>query len=952
MQKKALFKNSSNFSKSLISVVVLSVIIFIALVSALPAVSYASEQWVARYHKPTESINKAKVIAVDVSGNTYVSGTSYGSSRDYETIKYDSQGNELWTAIYDADDYEYVTDMAIDSFGNVYVTGDSDEDYATIKYDTNGNVLWVARYEGASSQGGSFGDYAKAIVVDSSGNVYVTGTSAGSCATVKYDTNGNELWRARYIPPGYTNYYATDIALDATGNVYITGYSGGAYLTITYDINGNESWVRTYKPVSSINEAHAIAVDTSGNIYVTGHSEVSATSYDYATIKYDQLGNELWVSRYNGPWDLSDKATAIAVDTSENVIVTGESYGPGTGPDYLTVKYDTNGNELWKARYDGEGDAVDSSNALTLDTSGNIYVTGKSKDENADYDFITIKYHSSGTELWKARYNALGNSDDYAAAITVDASGNVYVTGESNGDYATIKYDTDGSEQWDARSNWLGNSQDYAEAVAVDTSGNIYVTGMSDEDYATAKYDADGNEQWIARYNSQGNGVDSAKAIAVDASGNAYVTGTSDKDYATIKYDTDGNELWVARYNGPGNSIDYAEGIAVDGFGRVYVIGTSNGVSTYSDYAVIKYAANGNELWVARYSGPGYSRDYAKAIVIDFSGNVYVTGSICKSGSSALYDDYATIKYDTNGNEQWVAMYNGTANSKDRAMDIASDFSGNVYVTGHSRGSLNGDEDFATIKYDTNGNELWVARYGQGNNRQDFANAIAIDPSGNVLVAGYSDSYSYYDSDYATVKYDVNGNEQWAAIYNGPGNHNDLAVDILSDPSGNVLVTGYSETYTYKDTDYATIKYDPSGNELWAAIYDGPGNHTDKPSAIAVDKTGNVYVIGYSDGIGTEYDYATIKYGCSTSPSRIAYATPVYFDYLQNAYDTAGTNDTIQSREYVFLGDLIVRDSKAVTLQAGYDCDYSSNTGRTIIDDMVVSKGLLVIESGMLELGY
>src|SRR5437773_818868 len=177
----------------------------------------------------------------------------------------------------------------------------------------------------------------------------------------------------------------------------------------------------------------------------------------------------------------------------------------------------------------------------------------------------------SVTQAWVARYNGPGNLDDGAHAIAGDSSGNVYVTGQSLGsgtgyDYATIKYDSAGQEQWVARYNGPENSGDYAVAIAVDASGNVYVTGQSwglgtPPDYATVKYDSAGQEQWVARYNGPGNGGDFANGIAVDASGNVYVTGGSDDsdgylDYATIKYDSAGQEQWVARYNG--GSHDYA----------------------------------------------------------------------------------------------------------------------------------------------------------------------------------------------------------------------------------------------------------------------------------------------------------------------------------------------------------------------------------------------------------
>jgi uncharacterized delta-60 repeat protein len=312
-------------------------------------------------------------------------------------------------------------------------------------------------------------------------------------------------------------------------------------------------------------------------------------------------------------------------------------------------------------------------------------------------------------EKWVARYNGPANGSDCAAAITVDSSGNVYVTGQSMGsvgnyDYATIKYNANGKPLWARRSNGPGNGYNSPGAIAVDGSGNVYVTGRSSgsgtrDDYATIKYNANGEQLWVRRYNGPGNRNDGARAIAVDGTGNVYVTGSSwgsgtDSDYATIKYNTNGKQFWASRYNGPGNGYDSPEAIAVDGSGNVYVTGWGLGSDHTDDYATIKYGVNGKQLWAKSYNGPSHIRDRARAIAVDGSGNVYVTGSGC----SGNFYDYVTIKYSPNGNQLWVNAYNGPGNGNDEATGIAVDGSGNVYVTGESAGSGAG-YDYATIKY-------------------------------------------------------------------------------------------------------------------------------------------------------------------------------------------------------------------------------------------------------------
>ena len=440
-------------------------------------------------------------------------------------------------------------------------------------------------------------------------------------------------------------------------------------------------------------------------------------------------------------------------------------------------------------------------------------------------ELIIVLPTISLAQEWVARYNGPGNGDDIAYALAIDNADNVYVTGWSWGSsggyaYATVKYDSSGMEQWVARYSGpevRENCWDYAYAIAVDNAGNVYVTGWSQgsgtgDDYATVKYDSSGVEQWVARYNGAASGGDGANAIAVDNAGNVYVTGQSHGpgtawDYATVKYDSSGVEQWVARYDGPGNSWDHAYAIAIDNAGNVYVTGWSWGSGTGYDYATIKYDSLGIEQWVARYDGPGSGVDWASALAVDDAGNVCITGW---SWGSVSGDDYATVKYDSSGVEQWVAQYYGPGNDIDRAHALTVDDAGNVYVTGESWGA--GTEyDYATVRYLSLGAERWVARYDGPGSGFDYAHAIAVDNVGNVYITGESEG-SGTDHDYATVMYDSSGVEQWVARYNGPGNDDDIAYALAIDNASNVYVTGWSKGLG-TGNDYATIKYSCVGIE-------------------------------------------------------------------------------------------------------------------------------------------
>jgi len=410
---------------------------------------------------------------------------------------------------------------------------------------------------------------------------------------------------------------------------------------------------------------------------------------------------EAWVARYNGTGNGNDEAQAVAVDNSGNVYVAGTMFGSGTLNDLATIKYNSAGEQQWVAIYNDFDNPDAQLNAMTIDKSGNVYVTGWSGILYGYHDCTTIKYNSAGQQQWVARYNVQPRAYAEGIGIAVDDSGNTFVAArleESNTTFcATIKYNPAGQQQWVAEYHG-GANNDVPLAIAVDHAGNAYVTGTTlicpDYDYLTLKYNSVGQEQWVARYNGPANDGDEAYAIAVDDSGNVYVTGFSYFGYATVKYNSVGQQQWVARYDEGGSNYAYA--IAVDASGNVYVTGQVG--PGYPDYGTIKYNSAGQQQLVARYNGPpGNAPDIATAIALDGSGNVYVTGS--SSRTNLVFGDfgYATVKYNSVGQEQWVARYDEPQNASNEAAAIAVDNLANVYVTG--KGRSGSDSDYVTIKY-------------------------------------------------------------------------------------------------------------------------------------------------------------------------------------------------------------------------------------------------------------
>ena len=242
------------------------------------------------------------------------------------------------------------------------------------------------------------------------------------------------------------------------------------------------------------------------------------------------------------------------------------------------------------------------------------------------------------------------------------------------------------------------------------------------------------------------------------------------------------------------------------------------------------------EIWASLFDTSNY--DYAQQVVVDQSGNVYVAGHYYHTGEGA---NFLTIKYDANGNRLWLKSFNSPSSGNDFAKSIAVDQSGNVYVTGTGKGPFpnNSDYDCLTIKYDGNGNELWVARYDSGNDDDDEGNKIAIDGLGNVYITGYSNEGLGNSEDFITIKYNSSGVQQWEKRYDGTANGIDIVYDFKVNSAGDVFITGRSNG-TGTSADVVTIKYNTAGVLQWENRYDGSANGYNQPSAMVIDNLSDV----------------------------------------------------------------------------------------------------------------
>lgn len=695
-----------------------------------------NQKWVKRWNGTSNGDDYLKKIDLAQNGDIILAGYSYNStsSNNFVTQRYNNSGTLIWSEVFNGalslDDQ--VSDLKVDASDNIYVCGKSKGtgvgyNYATVKYNPTGVQQWAAIYNSPAAND----DVANAIEVDAAGNVYTTGNSFNSItfsdyATVKYNSAGTQQWVRNF--DGAQNYFdkASDVKVDNTGNVYVTGQSVKSsdgtsdLVTVKYNSAGTFQWSKLYNGLGNLDDIPVQLEFNNSNLFILGTSSsyffgpFCGTS-DYVIIKYNLSGDLNWEARYDGSGEGIDEGTALTV-SGGFTFCTGFSYDNVSNFDYATIKYNSAGAPLWVTRYDAFGGS-DKAASVATDNIGNTYVTGASQGNGSVLDIATVKYAPGGEQLWASRYNGAANGNDLGTNIAVDVSGNVYVCGYSDGsgsgkDYVTIKYNSSGSQQWAVRYNGPGNSDDIVSSMIFDPAGFIFVTGMSIgsgtlEDIATVKYNSSGSEVWASRFNGAANNSDESASIALDGLGNIIVTGKSKSgsqpsnaeisnyDIVTLKINSSGIQQWASLYNGAGNGDDEGSYVVTDNSGNIYVTGSGKGLTSDLDYVSIKYNSSGAQQWVSLYNGTSNKIDRASSLVIDPSGNLFVTGSCDDIGTNL---NYCTIKYNNLGQQKWVKKYNYIDNDTDKASTVKVDTQGNVFVTGLSKG-LQSNKDFTTIKY-------------------------------------------------------------------------------------------------------------------------------------------------------------------------------------------------------------------------------------------------------------
>jgi hypothetical protein len=399
-------------------------------------------------------------------------------------------------------------------------------------------------------------------------------------------------------------------------------------------------------------------------------------------------------------------------------------------------------------------------------------------------------------------------------------------------------------DEWGGAKQTGSSKDDQPYGIAVDSRSNIYVAGRTlgnmdgnsnpsgtNYDLILLKYSFQGSLQWLKQVGDDETWEES-NGVAIDSSDNVYITGTTSIGLNGISY-IGGWDVFLVKYNSAGviqwtkliggTETEFGYDVAVDPSGNAFVTGYTSGTldgtsAGMSDIFLVKYNSSGVKQWTRQLGTSGH--DYGYAVAVDSSGNAFVTGYTPggldgNSFQGTNTPDTFLVKYNSSGTKQWTEQVGEGAYNV--GYDVTTDSSGNAYVTGYTRGTIDGltnqgGVDMFLMKYNSSGTRQWSRMLGTS--EDNYGNGVALDSSNNIYVTGVTEdgldgNTSAGEDDIFLVKYNSSGTKQWTRQHGTSAN--DYGKKIAIDAKGYIYIVANG----YGGIDGNTN----SGSEGWGDIY-------------------------------------------------------------------------------------------------------------------------------------
>jgi hypothetical protein len=704
--------------------------------------------WLRKIYNPYPSQSEAGNITLDNFGNIYICGATANSAGDYDyiTFKYDNNGTQLWSAVYDGGfGNDKTFDIVVDNSQNVYVTGCSLGngtmfDIATVKYANSETEKWVRRYNCSLNKSdcgrfitlnSNFDNSAYPIIIGESDSLF-NGVQKRNIIAFEYDQNGNIQWFFRHQKYGTTSvdsgYYCNSFTKDSLQNIYI-GCSADwtmphitFYKTVKINNSGIQQWYRD----EAFMTGKVFSTDINNNYLITSASYYLNSNWSPFFYRYSLDGQLFSSHAYNGNYGNIYTGYSTVLDSTNKIIMTGIQKS-NSDNNIFTIKWDTSGITNWTLSYDNNIQPYDIPFSLILDNVGNVYMAGVCYASSVGSDVVIYKYTPNLTQIWQTTYKGIGFNHNQPVIVKLDSSQNIFVgtsIKDSSGYYKflLLKY-VSNSLSWSKELVFTGYNNAELKFLEIN-NGNVYISGNITNqslivDIITLKLNLNGDTIWSKLANGTGILNSKVKAMKLDDSANIYLTGkvyltesNNNSDFITIKYSSNGMTRWNKIYNSSFNQQDEPNSIAIDSFKNVYVTGISQSTNSGIDFLTLKYDADGSLLWNSRYNNSDVNgNDTAKVVIPGDSNSVYVGGNIQVNANSG--SDIYLIKYNQFGDTIWTKRYNRSGNYDDLLKTMIKGHRGDIFIAGKSFSS-NNVFDGIYLRYDKSGKQKWTFSYNTG----------------------------------------------------------------------------------------------------------------------------------------------------------------------------------------------------------------------------------------------
>ena len=679
------------------------------------------------------------------------------------------------------------------------LSGGSEAGYITVPH---GSTPRAISQLGFISKGtdSSLDETVTASVLDSSGNIFVTGNTLGSLGEA--NAGGDDAYIAKFNSTGILQW------ISQLGNITIGANASGDDFT------------------------YSIALDSSGNIFITGYTsgslgETNGGGYDAYVAKFNSSGFHQWTKQLGSVTvgagaSGDDLSRGLSLDSSGNIFIVGHTTGNlgeanAGGKDAFVSKLNSSGILQWTSQLGnitaGAGASNDDiSRSLSLDGSGNIFISGHTQGNldgtsSGNGDAFIVKFNSSGVKQWISQIGTTGEDSSYAIAL--DSSGNIIIVGNTDATMGELnagsndayisKFNSSGVHQWTTQLGLTtagagsASSNEIATALVLDDSNNIFISGYTlsslgeanagSWDAFIAKFNSAGTYQWSSQLGNVTIGAGASKpenvrSVNVDSSGNIFIAGRTQG--ALSESNNDNWDAFISKFNSSGihqwtnqvgiteigtgaSGSEYIGAMDLDSLGNTIIAGYTDGAigeanAGGQDAIVAKISSSGELQWTSQLgittaNGSASGDEQVNAMIVDGGDNILIAGITTGNMgevNSGLFDAFIS-KFNNSGVHQWTSQLGNVtagaaASGDEQVRGIAVDSPGNIFIAGQTQGALGeanaGNKDIFIAKFNSSGALQWIKQLGNVTSPttasgDDYVNALKIYGS-DLYITGYT----------------------------------------------------------------------------------------------------------------------------------------------------------------------------------------------------------------------